>query len=255
MNRQTLKRLLDREAARRNDPAELRPERPDPLLVASEYREERIALICALFGYGSARQIVSFLKRLDFSLLEAASEKLIVEKLRGLKYRFQASEDVAALFIALQRLGRERSLEEIVRNGYRRSGEIREGLWELISALRSAYPYESRGYDFLVGRVPGHPDRCAPYKRYMMYFRWMVRRDALDMGLWKGIDPADLIVPLDTHTHSVSLRLGLLKRKSYDMKAALELTEALRCFDPADPVKYDFSLYRIGQEAILDKFR
>jgi uncharacterized protein (TIGR02757 family) len=82
----------------------------------------------------------------------------------------------------------------------------------------------------------------------MMFFRWMVRRDALDMGLWSGIDPADLIVPLDTHTHRVGLRLGLLTRRSYDMKAALELTETLRRFDPADPVRYDFALYRLGQE-------
>jgi uncharacterized protein (TIGR02757 family) len=82
----------------------------------------------------------------------------------------------------------------------------------------------------------------------MMYFRWMVRRDALDLGLWKGIDPADLIIPLDTHTHRVALKLGLLERKSYDMKAALKLTRQLQRFDPDDPVKYDFALYRLGQE-------
>ncbi len=244
-----LKALLDREAARRNDAAELSYERPDPLLVAARHRDERIALICALFGYGSARQIVAFLDRLDFCLLDAPEER-IMRDLQGLKYRFQTSEDVAALFVALRRLGRERSLGEIVRKGYEARGEIRDGLWALIDTLREAYPYKSRGYDFLVGRVPEDPDRCAPFKRYMMYYRWMVRRDALDLGLWEGIDPADLIVPLDTHTHAVSLRLGLLERKSYDMRAALELTETLRRFDTTDPVKYDFALYRIGQERI-----
>ncbi len=254
MNRQRVKKLLDLEAARRNDATELSYERPDPLLVASEYREERSALICALFGYGSAKQIVAFLDRLDFYLLEAPEES-IAKELWGFKYRFQTSKDVAALFIALHRLGRERKLGEIVREAYEERREIRDGLWALIRAIREAYPYESRGYDFLVGKVPENPERCAPFKRYMMYFRWMVRRDALDLGLWEGIDPADLIIPLDTHTHAVSLRLGLLKRKSYDMKAALELTETLRRFDPADPVKYDFALYRIGQEEIVDKFR
>jgi len=249
MNEKALKFLLDREAAWRNDATELSYERPDPLLVAARHREERIALICALFGYGSAKQIVAFLDRLDFSVLQA-DEASIAKELRGLKYRFQSPEDVAALFVALRRLGRQRSLGEIVRRGYEARGEIRDGLWALITALREVYPYESRGYDFLVGRVPADPDRCAPFKRYMMYFRWMVRRDALDMGLWEGIDPADLIIPLDTHTHAVSLRLGLLKRKSYDMRAALELTETLRAFDPTDPVRYDFALYRIGQERI-----
>ena len=81
----------------------------------------------------------------------------------------------------------------------------------------------------------------------------MVRNDLLDMGLWEGIDPADLIVPLDTHTHRVGLRLGLLRRKSYDMKAALELTSRLKEFDPNDPVRYDFALYRLGQERLLDE--
>ncbi|HFC03300.1 MAG TPA: TIGR02757 family protein [Nitratifractor salsuginis] len=244
-----LKALLDREAARRNEATELSYERPDPLLVASRHRDERIALICALFGYGSAKQIVAFLDRLDFSLLEVPEER-ISEELQALKYRFQTSEDIAALFIALRRLGKEQSLGEIVRKGYEARGEIRDGLWALITALREAYPRKSRGYDFLVGKVPENPERCAPFKRYMMYFRWMVRRDALDLGLWEGIDPADLIIPLDTHTHAVSLRLGLLERKSYDMRAALELTETLRRFDPADPVRYDFALYRIGQEKI-----
>ena len=248
-NADEMKELLDREAARRNDAAELSYERPDPLLVASRHRDERIALICALFGYGSAKQIVAFLDRLDFSLLEAPEER-IWEELQVFKYRFQTSEDIAALFIALRRLGKERSLGEIVRKGYEARGEIRDGLWALITALRKANPRKSRGYDFLVGKVPENPDRCAPFKRYMMYFRWMVRRDALDLGLWEGIDPADLIIPLDTHTHAVSLRLGLLERKSYDMRAALELTETLRRFDPADPVRYDFALYRIGQESM-----
>jgi len=62
------------------------------------------------------------------------------------------------------------------------------------------------------------------YKRYFMYFRWMVRKNALDMGLWNKIDKKDLIMPLDTHTFNVSKRLGLLNRKSCDLKAAIELS-------------------------------
>ncbi len=38
----------------------------------------------------------------------------------------------------------------------------------------------------------------------MMYLRWMVRKDALDMGLWSKIDKKDLLMPLDTHTFQVS---------------------------------------------------
>jgi uncharacterized protein (TIGR02757 family) len=88
------------------------------------------------------------------------------------------------------------------------------------------------------------------YKRYMMYLRWMVRKDSLDLGLWSKIDKKDLLMPLDTHTFKVSQRLGLLKRKTYDMKAAIEVTHRLRTFDKEDPIKYDFALYRLGQEKL-----
>jgi uncharacterized protein DUF2400 len=43
-------------------------------------------------------------------------------------------------------------------------------------------------------------------------------------------------------------RFGLLKRKSYDLEAAWELTQKLKSFDKKDPIKYDFALYRLGQE-------
>ncbi len=246
MDMNSLKLRLDKEVAYRNRDSELSYERPDPLLVASRYKDEKIALICALFAYGNAKQIVKFLDSLDFSLLEASEDK-IRQNLQGFKYRFQTDKDIIALFIALKRL--DRSIEEIVYQGYSRNRDIKEGLWELIRALREAYDYDSRGYSFLIGKIPKNKN-YAPFKRYMMYFRWMVRKDLLDLGLWRSIKRSDLIIPLDTHTHAVSLRLGLLKRKSYDMKSAIELTNTLKSFDPDDPIKYDFALYRIGQESI-----
>ncbi len=247
---QKLKALLDSEAAARDSCGELCYERPDPLLVASRHRDESVALICALFGYGNAALIVKFLDSLDFSLL-GASEEQITAALSSRYYRFQKAPDVIALFIALRRLKNESSIEEIFVGGYRREGSILDGLWDFITRLRSLYPHESYGYDFLTGRVPDKPAAAGTYKRYMMYLRWMVRKDTLDMGLWSGIDRSDLIMPLDTHTFHVSRRLGLLERKSCDMKAAIELTEKLRKFDPLDPVKYDFALYRLGQEELV----
>ncbi|MDD3856306.1 TIGR02757 family protein, partial [Sulfurimonas sp.] len=87
-------------------------------------------------------------------------------------------------------------------------------------------------------------------KRWMMYLRWMIREDNIDRGLWNGVDKSDLIIPLDTHTFNVSKKLGLLQRKSYDLEAAVELTCKLKEFDKNDPLKYDFALYRIGQEKL-----
>ena len=80
-----------------------------------------------------------------------------------------------------------------------------------------------------------------------MFIRWMVREEYPDLGLWEKVDKKDLIIPLDTHTHKVSLKLGLINRKSYDLYSAILLTNKLKEFCKDDPIKYDFALYRIGQ--------
>ena len=242
-----VKILLDKEVEARNNTSELSYEKPDPLFIASPYEDESIALICALFGYGNAKLIIQFLESLNFSLLDS-SEEQIQQALSLHYYRFQKSEDVAALFISLKRLRSVESIENIFYSGYKNEENILDGLWHFIETLRSLYPRDTYGYNFLVGKTPKKVLSAGTYKRYMMYLRWMVRKDSLDMGLWSKIDKNDLLMPLDTHTFHVSRRLGLLKRKSYDMKASIELTDTLRTFDKNDPVKYDFALYRLGQE-------
>ena len=54
-----------------------------------------------------------------------------------------------------------------------------------------------------------------------MYLRWMVRPNdrGVDLGLWKKIKPAELMVPLDVHTGRVGRELGLLERTQDDWKA------------------------------------
>lgn len=92
-------------------------------------------------------------------------------------------------------------------------------------------------------------------KRLNLFLRWMVRRDALDLGIWKDVSPSKLIIPLDTHVARLGKRLGLTRRSSPDWKMAVEITEGLRRFDPADPVKYDFALCTVGKlQACPDVF-
>ncbi len=244
-----LREILEAEAARRNDPAELLSGRPDPLLVAREQRDDRAILLCALFGYGDAGRVVAFLKRLDFSLLRA-DEARIKKALSDRYYRFQASEDVAQIFLTLRRI-EEGELRERFMRGYRRDGRVIDGVFELIGLFGARNAFESRGYRFLIGTIPAKRSAWSPYKRWMMFLRWMVRKDRLDLGRWKGVARSDLVIPLDTHTFRVGHGLGLLKRKSYDWKAAVELTQSLKEFSSDDPVKYDFALYRIGQEGRL----
>lgn len=81
----------------------------------------------------------------------------------------------------------------------------------------------------------------------------MVRDDkrGVDFGIWKSIKPSELLCPLDVHSGNVARKLGLLTRKSNDLKAVIELTEQLKQFDAADPIKYDFALFGLG---IFEKF-
>lgn len=98
------------------------------------------------------------------------------------------------------------------------------------------------------------PERGSTCKRLNMFLRWMVRRDdrGVDFGVWTGIQPRQLLMPLDLHVDRVARRLGLLERKQTDWLAVLELTEKLRAFDPEDPVKYDFALFGMG---VIDFFK
>ena len=114
-----VKILLDKEVETRNNSAELSYEKPDPLLIASKYQDESIALICALFAYGNAGLIVKFLDSFDFSLLDS-SEETITKALSNHYYRFQKSEDVSAFFIALKRLKELESIENIFYAGYKK---------------------------------------------------------------------------------------------------------------------------------------
>ncbi|MCH7657478.1 MAG: TIGR02757 family protein [Bacteroidetes bacterium] len=96
-------------------------------------------------------------------------------------------------------------------------------------------------------------EKGASAKRLNMFLRWMVRpdRSGIDFGIWKGILPKDLFLPLDVHTGNVSRKLGILTRKQNDWKSVEEVTSSLRKIDPADPVKYDYALFGLG---IYEKF-
>lgn len=94
------------------------------------------------------------------------------------------------------------------------------------------------------------PRRKSACKRLNMFLRWMVRDDnkGVDFGIWKHIEPKDLICPLDVHVERTARKIGLLKREKSDWLAAIELTNNLSLLDPTDPVKYDFALFGISIE-------
>jgi uncharacterized protein (TIGR02757 family) len=134
------------------------------------------------------------------------------------------------------------SMEDVILESIKNNGSLREGL----SYLRKIFfseDHEVRTEKHFADIMSG-----AAGKRLNMFLRWMVRRDnhGVDFGIWKGIDPSMLYIPLDLHSGNTARKLGLLTRKQNDWKAVEELTAILREFDTADPVKYDFALFGLG---------
>ena len=241
-----IKKLLEDEITKK-DYYEVNEDNLDPILIAQEKKDEYISLVCALFAYGNVKAIVKFLKNIDFDILEE-SEKEIKKYFTNHYYRFQTKEDVKEFFVTLKRLKNEDNLENIFLKGYQKNNFVIDGIDEIIKTFYKINLYISKGYSFLIGnRYKGKTKGSSPYKRWNMYLRWMVRDEGIDFGLWKKVKKSDLIIPLDTHTFNVSHKLGLLTRKTYDLESAIELTNKLKEFDEFDPVKYDFAIYRLGQ--------
>ncbi len=90
------------------------------------------------------------------------------------------------------------------------------------------------------------PSGGSACKRLNLFLRWMVRRDAVDLGAWSGLAPSRLVVPLDTHVIRVGRCLRLTRYRSPGWAMAREITDSLRRLDPADPVRFDFSLCHLG---------
>lgn len=116
------------------------------------------------------------------------------------------------------------------------------------------FPESQRGVP-MAANLLSAPSGGSACKRLMLFLRWMVRSDAVDPGGWTSVSPAELVVPLDVHIHRIAGILGLRRRATPDLLAALEVTEALRAFDPADPVRFDFALSRTGIRSDYDLFR
>jgi len=217
---------------------EISEKKLDPIIIAKKYNDEYIALISALFAYGNVKAILKFLNSLDLENLNS----------NNAYYRFQTKKDVEEFLKTIKLLKEKSSLNKLFLKGYEKEKNVIDGIREIIKTIYKINPYNSKGYEFLIGKIPPKKTKgVSPYKRWNMFLRWMVRDSDIDLGLWKGVEKKDLIIPLDTHTHKVSLKLGLLRRKTYDLQAAIELTEKLKEFDKNDPLKYDFALYRIGQ--------
>jgi uncharacterized protein (TIGR02757 family) len=165
-------------------------------------------------------------------------------------HRWTKGEDFTALVLILQRMLQKGSIEAFFLEGYNPEAPDLSTALESFSTramqtdLRPAYgnrkPRPGVGYFF------SRPSCGGACKRLNLFLRWMVRKDAVDFGIWKKISASKLVVPLDTHVIRVGRCLGLTRYTSPGWRMASDITASLRRLDPQDPVKYDFSLCHLG---------
>jgi uncharacterized protein (TIGR02757 family) len=223
---------------------------PDPLFFVRKFACIRVrevgGLIIALLAMGNVtamlKALEDLLSRLTFLCRPATTweSSEIRHALSGFAYRFFKGNDLFFLIDAIRRtLLDYGSLESAFLSC------LKPGCTDIIEAVDRftdiLYKNADGDLTFLVP-TPAKKSAC---KRLFLYLRWMVRRDDIDPGGW-DIDPALLLVPVDTHMLQTARVLGFTKRKQADLRTALEITEAFRGFCPEDPVRYDFSLTRFG---------
>lgn len=231
----------------------------DPVWTLHKFAEpadiELIGLITSVYSYGQVDLINKFIDKLLLSIGNKPHEFTInFEKrkdkkyLKGLNYRFNTDKDLIDLFGSLNaNLSEFGSLFNIFRQNYSEEHDnIIPALTGFTDKLREKMPVRKKILyrDYL---IPS-PVLNSTCKRLNMFLRWMIRNDEIDTGIWKGISRAKLIIPVDVHIARISLERGFVKRRTVDLKFAVELTEFLKKFDKNDPVKYDFALCHLGIE-------
>ncbi|MCQ2229412.1 MAG: TIGR02757 family protein [Bacteroidales bacterium] len=221
----------------------------DPVSIPHRFsRKEDIEIagvLASTIAWGNRKAILKscdiMMDMLDNSPYEYVTQATDADlkMLESFVYRTFQADDLPGMVRGLRSIYADGGLECLMTP---REGEsVREGIARFRSAM---LPHLSQRTYKHVADVAGG----AAGKRLNMFLRWMVRSNdgQVDFGLWKGIRPSQLMLPLDVHTGNTSRALGILQRKQNDWKAVEEVTATLRMMCPDDPVKYDFALFGLG---------
>ena len=211
--------------------------------VEGNLNRESMAFLASVFSFGSREQ---FMPKIA-SLLEW-SRGDIDNWLRSGEFRQRFCPDDTHCFYRLYTYGSTaRFLEAYSRllNSHGSLGEyVHANASAGIEAVASICKYFG---DCGAGAIVPK-DTTSSCKRVCMFMRWMVRDNSpVDLGLWSSfIDKRTLIMPMDTHVVTQSVRLGLLTSRTASMSAARRLTMAMSTVFPDDPLKGDFALFGYG---------
>jgi len=250
-----LKEFLDQKYRQYNRPEFIET---DPVSIPHLFTDEKdieiAGFLSATLAWGQRKTIISKSKEL-LRLMDNRPYRFILEadetdfsRFGNFCHRTFNSTDALYFLYSLRNIYTTHGgLREVFENGFHRQHDASVA----IARFREIF-FESAGPLRTRKHIPDVAKGSAA-KRLNMFLRWMVRVDnrGVDFGLWTGIDPAWLKIPLDLHTGAIARRLELLSRTQNDWRAVCELTARLQHFDPADPVKYDFALFSLGA---LEKF-
>jgi len=224
----------------------------DPLSRVRRYADPRdrevAGLVASGLAFGSAVRACRSADAVLGALGSRPADRLRrgrAPALNGFRHRWVAGADVERMLrVVGQVLAEHGSVEAFYLAGGARG--VRAGLTSFsrrVKARAAAFGPTTRGFRYLFPE----PEGGSAAKRLCLFLRWMVRPDdGLDLGVWSGVSPADLIVPLDTHVLRIARYVGLTDRRTASWTTAEEITAALRRLRPDDPVRYDYALARLG---------
>ena len=225
----------------------------DPLLFVHNYPDQRdrepVGLIAASLAYGNVKTINASIARVLSRLSASPGDFLLrtpdpeLRKLMaGFRHRWTNDVAIANLLIGMRHVTREfGSLGAAFERGYTPGGDI-------LLALRRWVVLLTQHNMPVKKELLSDPDGGSACKRLHLYLRWMVRRDEVDPGCWSRIDPADLLMPLDTHIQQFARKVRFTRRAAADHRTVIEITRHFRRLCPRDPLRYDFALTRFGMK-------
>jgi uncharacterized protein (TIGR02757 family) len=225
---------------------------PDPLEFLYDYPDlaerELVGLIASSLAYGRVIQILksvsSILERMHHSprsFLLDSSQKDLFACFSGFRHRFSTGDEMAYMLLGAKRVIEQYgSLYDCFLAGFNNNDDT------IIPAISSFVNEINRAAAETKNSLLPSPEKGSACKRMNLFLRWMVRKDRVDPGGWDKVPRSMLIIPLDTHMHHICTDLNMTCRKNADMPTAVEITKAFRKIAPEDPVRYDFSLTRLG---------
>jgi uncharacterized protein (TIGR02757 family) len=234
----------------------------DPIQVVRRYPRladrEIVGFIAAALAFGRVASVVNSIESVcrvigprPADYIRTFDPVRDAEPLLPIVHRWIGGRDIIALLWMLRRMIDEAGSLEA---WYARGWDVDAP--DVTSSLES-FSTRARTIDLrpAYGRVPkapgvyfffSRPSSGGACKRLNLFLRWMVRTDGVDPGGWKSPTASQLVIPLDTHTIRTGQCLRLTKRASPGWKMAADITASLRELDPADPVRYDFSLCHLS---------